>query len=223
MKSVKVRLSKNINKGNIKKPAQAIDVNDHNYSAHQIVKGPSPQHPNLDTPTESKASKDILPSSSDNFSNCELPEITIEDIKDNNDKMLFYTGLPDYGTYKALFECLIQQGADKLVLDSSAVKTETDAKKGGAKRKLRIEDEFFIVLMRLRLGLLLKDLEFRFKISSGRISRIFKAWIQLMCQCLQRIVFLPPLKEMKVIPKCFEKFRDTRIVLDCTEIFVQTP
>ncbi|XP_052695680.1 uncharacterized protein LOC128174084 [Crassostrea angulata] len=28
---------------------------------------------------------------------------------------------------------------------------------------------------------------------------------------------------MKAIPKCFEKFRDTRIVLDCTEIFVQTP
>lgn len=50
--------------------------------------------------------------------------------------------LIDYGTYKALFECLIQQGVDKLVLDSSAVKTETDGKKGGAKRKLRIEDDF---------------------------------------------------------------------------------
>lgn len=101
------------------------------------MKGPFPQHLNLDTPTESKATKDILPSS-DNFSNCQLPEITIEHIKDNNDKMLFYTGLPDYGMYMALFECLIQQGADTLVLDSSAVKTETDAKKGGAKRKLRI-------------------------------------------------------------------------------------
>lgn len=209
---------------NIESPAQAVDVNDHNYSVHQIVKGPSPQHRNLDIdPTDSKVSKDIVPSSLDNFSNCELPEITIDDIKDNNDKMLFYTGLPDFGTYKALFESLIQQGADKLVLDSSAMKTETDGKKGGAKRKLRIEDEFFMVLMRLRLGLLLKDLEFRFKISSGRISRIFKTWIQLMCQCLQTIVFLPPLKEMKAIPKCFEKFRDTRIVLDCTEIFVQTP
>lgn len=116
------------------------------------MQGPSPQHRNLDIdPTDSKASKDILPSTLDNFSKCEFPEITIDDIKDNNDKMLFYTGLPDYGTYKALFESLIQ-GADKLVLDSSAMKTETDAKKGGAKRKLRIEDEFFMVLMRLRLG-----------------------------------------------------------------------
>lgn len=57
--------------------------------------------------------------------------------------------------------------------------------------------------MQLRFGLLLKDLEFRFKISSGRISRIFKAWIQLMCQCLQTIVILPPLKEMKAIPLVF--------------------
>lgn len=113
------------------------------YSVHQIVKGPSPQPPNLDIPTESKASKVILPSFSDNFTNCELPEITIEDIKDSNDKILFYTGLSDCDTYKTLFECLIQQRADKLVLDYSAVKTETDAKKGRAKRKLRIEDVFF--------------------------------------------------------------------------------
>ena len=28
---------------------------------------------------------------------------------------------------------------------------------------------------------------------------------------------------MKATPKCFENFKDTRIILDCTEIFVQTP
>lgn len=75
------------------------------------MKGPSPQPPNLDISTKSKASKVILPSFSDNFTNCELPEITIEDIKDSNDKM-FFTGLPDYDTYNALFECLIHQEAD---------------------------------------------------------------------------------------------------------------
>lgn len=143
VKSVKVRLSTNSNKMNIESPAQAVDVNDHNYSVHQIVKGPSPQHRNLDIdPTDSKVSKDIVPSSLDNFSNCELPEITIDDIKDNNDKMLFYTGLPDFGTYKALFESLIQQGADKLVLDSSAMKTETDGKKGEPRGSLELRMNF---------------------------------------------------------------------------------
>lgn len=67
--------------------------------------------------------------------------------------MLFYTGLPDYGTYNALFECLMQEGADKLVLDTSAVKTETNAKKGGSKRKLRIDDECFMVLVRFGISI----------------------------------------------------------------------
>lgn len=39
--------------------------------------------------------------------NCEFLEIIIDDIKDNNDKMLFYIGFFDYGIYKVLFESLI--------------------------------------------------------------------------------------------------------------------
>lgn len=67
------------------------------------MKGQFTQHPNLDIPTGSKASKDILPCFSDIFSNCELPEITIfpEDIKDSDDKLLFYTRFHDYDTNNA--------------------------------------------------------------------------------------------------------------------------
>lgn len=56
--------------------------------------------------------------------------------------MLFYTGLPDYGTYKSLFESLIQQEAEKLELDSSAMKTETDAKNPEPKGSLELRNEF---------------------------------------------------------------------------------
>lgn len=63
------------------------------------------------------------------------------------------------------------------MLDFLVMKIEIDVKKGGVKRKFRIEDEFFMVFMWLRFGFLFKDLEFRFKILFGRILRIFKVWI----------------------------------------------
>ena len=45
-----------------------------------------------------------------------------------------------------------------------------------------------------------------------------------MYECMQAIVFLPDLKQLQMyIPECFKNFSDTRIVLDCTEVFVQTP
>ena len=52
-------------------------------------------------------------------------------------------------------------------------------------RKLRLVDEFRMVLMRLRLGLLVNDLEFSFKISASKISGIFTSWINIMEQALK--------------------------------------
>lgn len=91
-------------------------------------------------------------------------------------------------------------------------------------RTLRLIDEFVMVMMRLRLGLLLIDLQHRFKVSSGRISRVFTAWIKFMHSCFNELIFLPKLSVLQQrVPKCFGNFSDTRVVLDCTELFVQTP
>ena len=45
-----------------------------------------------------------------------------------------------------------------------------------------------------------------------------------MAKVMKPLVFLPPLVVLKTnVPACFQTFSDTRIILDCTEIFVQTP
>lgn len=122
-------------------------------------------------------------------------ENAVEDIQNSDDSVQFYTGLPDFDTFKALFETLCEYGMDEIESDQ--------------RMELRLVDQFLLVLMRLRLGLLVKDLAYRFKLSSSSVSRIFFRWIIFMRQCLSSIVFLPELKILQQrIPSCFLNFSD---------------
>lgn len=152
------------------------------------------------------------------YSQTNRPEITIEDIKHSDELVQFYTGLPDYATFNAVYSSIVQHGADRMTIDNEEITNSVSF------RTLRLIDEFVMVMMRLRLGLLLIDLQHRFKVSSGRISRVFTAWIKFMHSCFNELIFLPKLSVLQQrVPKCFGNFSDTRVVLDCTELFVQTP
>lgn len=132
------------------------------------------------------------------------PEICIENIQHSDDSILFYTGLQNSKMFKALYDTLLEYGMKEDVCES--------------KRKLRLVDEFLMVLMRLRLGLLVKDLEYRFKISSSSVSRIFNKWILIMRTAMESMIFLPSLDTLKQrVPTCFQDFSNTRISLDCTK------
>nr|XP_022303296.1 uncharacterized protein LOC111110921 [Crassostrea virginica] len=138
------------------------------------------------------------------------PEISIEDIQNSDEKIQFYTGLPDFDAFRALFETLCEFGMDDMESDQ--------------RMKLRLVDQFLLVMLRLRLGLLVKDLAYSFKLSYPTVYRIFSRWIIFMKQCLSSTVVLPKLKDLQQrIPNCFKNFSDTRIILDCTEILIQTP
>ncbi|KAK6167052.1 hypothetical protein SNE40_021160 [Patella caerulea] len=85
------------------------------------------------------------------------PDLTIEDIQASDEQVMFYTGLPNSGTFYAMFDEM-----DDIYADGNR----------GRRRTLRTIDEFCLVLMRLRLGLLLEDLAGRFKISKSTCSKI---------------------------------------------------
>ena len=122
------------------------------------------------------------------YSQTNRPEITIEDIKHSDELVQFYTGLPDYATFNAVYSSIVQHGADRMEIDNKEITNSVSS------RTLRLIDEFLMVMMRLRLGFLLIDLQHRFKVSSGRISRVFTAWIKFMHSCFNELI-----KKKKII------------------------
>ena len=138
----------------------------------------------------------------------------------------FYTGFPNYDSIIAVFKCLEPKAKNMHFWQgqkSQHIQTNND-KKPGPSRKLSLLDEFFIVLVRLKTGLFIFDLSERFDVSTGLISKIFTTWINFLY--FELPLFFPyPSQELvkKYLPKSFEKYPTTRIIIDGTEIFTQCP
>lgn len=67
------------------------------------------------------------------------------------------------------------------VSSSSIAETQTKSNKG-QKRILSPVEEFFLVLVRLCLGLFEQDIADRFGISQVTVSQMFSTWINLLYQ-----------------------------------------
>ena len=97
---------------------------------------------------------------------------------------------------------------------------QRDCNKLGRRRTLQPEEEFFLVLCRLRQGFNEKHLAFLFGISQPTVSRIFSSWINFMFLRFGIINIWPSREEInKTMPEDFKvKYPNTRVILDCTEI-----
>ena len=97
--------------------------------------------------------------------------------------------------------------------------------KRGPTRSLTLETEFLLVLMRLRLALLGRDLAFRFKVTPATVSSIFVTWITLMAKELGVLIIWPSRAQVrKTLPNCFRKlYPKVRVIIDCFEVFTETP
>ncbi|XP_057297916.1 uncharacterized protein LOC130628892 [Hydractinia symbiolongicarpus] len=97
-------------------------------------------------------------------------------------------------------------------------------KKFGRTRKLYSKDEFLLVLTKLRLGVLFEDLADRFKISVATTFSIFAYWIRAMSEFFSCMVYMPDQERIREnMPKRFKKFIDLVAIIDCSEVFIETP
>jgi len=142
-----------------------------------------------------------------------LPTLTYEDICLDDQKVVFYTGIPDKATFDALFDELKD---DAKFHTSRRHISNSNCSAGGRPCSLRLIDEFFLVLMRLRLGLLLEDLGQRFCVSTTTCGDIFNRWVNYLHSQLSFLVMWAPREAIDSnMPDVFkEKFPTTRVVLD---------
>lgn len=127
-----------------------------------------------------------------------------ENIDDNN--LGFYTGLPSVAIFVWLL-CILKH----------KVKSVT--------KFLSFQDHLLVILMKLRLGLLNKDLALRFNVSEPVLSKIIRNWLPLLAKVLSPLIIWPSRKALrKNLPKCFQsRFRNCVSVIDCSEIFIERP
>lgn len=158
-------------------------------------------------------------------------QFSLDKIKDDNSAILFYTGFPSYKALMSFYEYIEPKlekmqywKGEHLIKGSHPYQEDEKRKKPGPSRKLSFLDEFLLVLMRLKAGLFVQDLADRFGISISLVSRICITWINLLYFELKDI-FPFPTQELvrKNMPEEFAKFASTRIILDCTELFIQRP
>ncbi|KAK3107777.1 hypothetical protein FSP39_022010 [Pinctada imbricata] len=116
----------------------------------------------------------------------------------------FYTGIKNCEVFQFIFDHLAvkarnmqywrgdkQTGKKTPVRYRSEVGSTTHYGRPGPSRKLPLEHEFLLVLMRLRLALLVHDLAFRFQISDTLVSSIFVTWMRLMRLELSHLIIWP--------------------------------
>ena len=158
----------------------------------------------------------------DNDSSRKSDSFCLDDVKDDDKKMQFYTGL----TFLQ-FQCLwrfLGDSVNNLCRPKNPNKDQSATK--GRDRKLTPENELFLTLVRLRLGLLHQDIAYRFGISVSTVHDILETWIQFLFIQFSRLrpyMFPSRKKIQKTMPKSFRRFKNVRVILDCTEFFTQAP
>ena len=153
-------------------------------------------------------------------------EFSLETFKDNPKLFMFYTGFQSYDLFKIFFEFL-GPAVNKINYWGSNTRNDDsvtpESSKRGPKRQMNPEQELFIVLARLRCGLLEQDLAVRCKLSTSHLSWICITWIDILHSHLRAIpIWASKASIQKTMPSCFRiSYPTTRVILDCTELFIE--
>ena len=157
-------------------------------------------------------------------------DFSIDDIKHDDHLVELYTGISTYGVFTFLSKKLegevakmqYYKGVDSH--KSKRYQVNDSHAKPGRKRALNCENELLLVLARLRQGLSLEDLAFRFKVSVSSVSGIISTWVPFLGRELASLIYWPRKDELQLFyQEAFKQFPHVSSIIDCTEMFLERP
>lgn len=155
-----------------------------------------------------------------------LGSFSFETCKSDDAKFHFYTGM-HVDSFMALWAFLgdvtnkVNYWRKRRKVDDN-----TPSKRSGPERKLNPQNQLFVTLIRLRRGFSTKDISYRFQVSQSFISNVIITWIQLLYhefQCIKTLMFPRRQSMRENISPAFKKFKNIRVIVDCTEFHVHMP
>ena len=101
---------------------------------------------------------------------------------------------------------------------------KTPEKSSGPKRKLTIEEELVLVLLKVRLAVnntMLSDL---FSISLSTTSHIFNTWIKFLANELKPLIFWSSQESVRQhLPTSLKGYPNLMCTIDCSEVYIGRP
>lgn len=138
----------------------------------------------------------------------------------------FYTGFQSRKVFDIVLNILNPgPNCENIVMVNDKNEESDGGKKRSRSQKLSPENQFFLFLCRLKLGLFEMDLAKRFNISIGTVSNIIVTWANF-CYVRLGLINIWPTRDVvdSTMPNSFkEKYPSTRVIIDCTEIKVNMP
>ena len=145
----------------------------------------------------------------------------IEDIQHDDKMFAFYTGFISFKVFSHFFDFL---GPAVYQLNYWGSKERVDVLRQRS-FKLDPKNQLFLLLVKLRLNLKLKDLAYRFGISQSQASRYITTWICFLYQEFKELDWMPEVSQVHgTLPTAFkENYHTTYALIDGSEVFIETP
>ena len=156
----------------------------------------------------------------------EKKAFSIKTVKDNDKVLRFYTGFENYEVFSMVLDFLGRETVGHLDYQNTENLGEIkDKYKPGPSRALTVENEFFLVLCRLKVGLLEEDLSARFGVCQSVVSQIVNTWIKFIFFRFKELNVFPSREIVQLhLPECFlKKYSTTTLIIDATEIYIEKP